>query len=355
MTSEERHLIETQISLVDEAVDRIIREGVDCYIDSSELKSVGQAELIQGIKARTSHGQPVHSGPLRKRIRTAMIRHLRRERHRVQHQECSLPDEKQDHNVPNELAIGSRKPARGVGAMRFRYSIPVQDHHESNKSVVLDADEISLPVLPQSALLRIQAKCRGARKLLRQAAKGYREEIVAEPDLTKGLPPKIRIQQIFHAYATALAEAHAKEYLAVTARDGVDRWRETLLHSVYSEVAQTYIDVGRCFAWYPDLDVCQRHPDLEAVIEAAIDKVIEQPCPPAGVLPKWWDGASRAKKLQWFKERNGLGKQNAEVYRAVIVDRKTFYQWLGGSLKDSAKPSKKIEKLLRSGVLPKAK
>jgi len=68
----------------------------------------------------------------------------------------------------------------------------------------------------------------------------------------------------------------------------------------------------------------------------------------AAVLPKWWEGASRANKLQWFKERSGLSK-NAEVYRAAIMDKKTFYQWLGGSLKDSAEPSKRIEKLLRSG------
>ena len=106
-----------------------------------------------------------------------------------------------------------------------------------------------------------------------------------------------------------------------------------------------------CIVWYPfissEKEGTAAKLGLEAVIEATIDRVIEG-------RDGWCTDRSRRENLSLFKIRNKLGKQNHAVYRAALVDRWTFGSWLSGKLPDSAGPSRRIEAVLRTGVLSKS-
>ena len=70
---------------------------------------------------------------------------------------------------------------------------------------------------------------------------------------------------------------------------------------------------------------------------------------PVDPQPYPGDDASRLTRLAWFKDVNGLGKQDKEVYRAARVRRTSFWKWKTGRLPDASEISQRIEAALKRG------
>lgn len=300
-------------------VDQILDEVpllVD-FVTSSKLHLIAQRELDRDLELQRSKGYLWTSPRVRWRMRKAIFRHFDKER-----------------NLRGD---------NGSRAGREKTLI------EGYRARVLVTEECNPPQLSQEALLRISKFHARAVDRFGQCIASYNQDIEADLGLTRGLPPATRIRQIFGSFAKALAEAQAIEYWAITGCAGADRWRKMVCESVFSEISQTTPLVGGCFA------ICDGREDLIAVIEATVECVIEDRALPNGALPGWREDASRKAKVQWFKVRNRIGKQNISIYQAAGVDRKSWSEWVTEQLPSSSSRSKRIEALLRSGKLPNKK
>ena len=68
---------------------------------------------------------------------------------------------------------------------------------------------------------------------------------------------------------------------------------------------------------------------------------------PVNLPPYPGDDAPRLTRLAWFRDANGLGKQDKEIRTAARVRRTSFWKWKTSRLSDSSRISQRIEEALK--------
>jgi hypothetical protein len=289
--------------------------GTPDYIKESKLRSIARRELRMDINLQLSKGFHEPSRLASKRMRTAIKRYLKKEA------------------IVHRDALGQIHLQKPTDAEIGRVET------EARKTINLCPQD--LPALSQNAHLRIDAVRIYSRSLLRSRVSNYERELQNGSGLMKALSPEAQIKQSFNAFARDLGEAQANEYFTAHGENGVARWLKAICHLTVSEVLETTVCFRNDHISYSGLASACRY-DLEAIVEAAVDRVING-------TGGWREDMSRREKLKWFKVRNRIGKQNHRIYRAARVDRWNFGKWLKGLLPDSSSMAVRIETLLRSG------